>query len=99
MKFGHVGARNVTSLALDAQGNPWIVYSNEEEISLAVWDGSEWTNETFLDISEQLEGQRRREPLGQMVSFKLDSKGNAHLAYFIKSGLNGHVWYAQGTPR
>ncbi len=99
MKFGHVAARNVTSLALDADGNPWIVYSNEEEISLAVWDGSEWTNETFLDISDQLEGQRRREPLGQQVSFKLDSEGNPHLAYFIKSGLVGHIWYAQGIPR
>ena len=33
LTYGFVGARNITSLALDSQGNPWIAYTDEKELN------------------------------------------------------------------
>ena len=93
LTFGFVGARNSTSLTLDSQGNPWIAYSDEKLLKLAIWDGSDWQIETVVE-----EGS---ETLGQLVSLKLDSEDRPHVAYFEvtdKRPLNGRVKYAMGTP-
>ena len=42
LTFGFVGARNITSVVVDGAGNPWIAYSDEKLIKLAVWNGSAW---------------------------------------------------------
>ena len=94
LAFGFVGARNITSLALDGDGNPWVAYSDEKRLSLAVWDGSDWTIDSVVDAGSKT--------LGQLVSLKLDSQGRPHIAYFevsSKSPLSGTVKYALGTPR
>ena len=88
------GPRKFTSLVLDQEGNPWIAYSDEKVLNLAVWDGSSWRTQTVVDAGDRI--------LGQRVALKLDSNGNPHLAYFEvtgKSPLAGIVKYARGTPR
>ena len=92
LSFGFVGARHITSLALDSEGNPWIAYSDEEKIMLAVWDGSAWQTQTAVDAEGKI--------LGQLVVLKVDSKDQPHLTYFevtSKSPLNGRVMYAKGA--
>ncbi|MCI0437798.1 MAG: hypothetical protein L0177_01550 [Chloroflexi bacterium] len=94
LSFGFVGARNITSLALDSNGNPWIAYSDESFIRLAVWDGAEWQVNTVVDSG--------RKVLGQLVVLKLDSNDEPHLAYFdvtTMQPLRGVVRYAKGTPK
>jgi hypothetical protein len=87
------GPRRFTSMVVDREGNPWIAYSDEEVLNLAVWDGSSWQTQTVVDA-----GERR---LGQVVSLKLDASDHPHLAYFEvidKSPLTGVVKYAKGAP-
>lgn len=94
LSFGFVGARNITSLVLDGQGNPWIAYSDEKKLNLAIWDGSAWQRQTVQDAGART--------LGQLVSLKLDSKGQPHIAFFevtSQGPLQGLVKYAKGTPR
>jgi len=93
LTFGFVGARNITSLAVDSEGNPWIAYSDEKKLKLAVWAGSGWQVQTIVDAGSKT--------LGQLVSMKLDSQDLPHVAYFEvtnKGPLEGLVKYAKGTP-
>ena len=93
MSFGFIGARNSTSLAIDSDNNPWIAYSDEQSMKLAVWDGAEWRIETVVEADGR--------PLGQLVSLKLDSQDHPHLAFFEvtnKGPLEGVVKYTKGTP-
>ena len=94
LTFGFIGARNITSVVVDGAGNPWIAYSDEKLIKLAVWYGSAWEISTAVDAGPKT--------LGQLVSLKLDSEDQPHIAYFIvtsKGPLEGQVKYAKGTPR
>ena len=94
LTFGFVGARNITSVAVDGGGNPWIAYSDDKNLKLARWDGSSWQIETVVNDGSAT--------LGQLVSLKLDSKDQPHIAYFevsSKRPLDGVVKYAKGTPK
>jgi len=93
LTFGFVGARNITSMAVDNEGNPWIAYSDEKKLKLAVWNGSGWQLQTVVDAGSKT--------LGQLVSMKLDSQDQPHIAYFEVTNngpLEGLVKYAKGTP-
>ena len=92
LMFGFIGARNITDVALDSRGNPWVAYSDEKLLRLAVWDGSEWRIDTVVDAGSAT--------LGQLVSLALDFQDRPHIAYFEvtdKSPLDGVVKYAFGT--
>ena len=94
LTFGMVGARNITSVARDSQGNPWVAYSDESSLKLAVWDGARWRIDTVVDAGSKT--------LGQLVSLKLDSNDRPHIAYFevnTKGPLTGVIKYTTGTPR
>ena len=94
LSFGFVGARNITSVAVDSDGSPWVAYSDEKALKLAIWNGSEWQTETVVDAGSQT--------LGQLVSPKLDSLNQPHIAYFVvtnKGPLAGRIKYAAGTPK
>ena len=94
LTYGFVGARNITSLALDRQGNPWIAYSDAKDLKLARWNGSAWESEGVIVAGTQA--------LGQLVSLKLDSLDQPHMTYFVvvnKSPLTGRVKYVRGTRR
>ena len=92
LSIGFIGARNITSLALDSDGSPWIVYSDERELKLAIWTGAEWQHDTVVESAAG--------DLGQLVSLKLDSNDDPHIAYFMvtsRGPLEGRVKYAKGT--
>ena len=91
LTFGFVGARNITSVAVDSSGNPWIAYTDEKVVNLAVWDGAEWQTSTVTESSG--------DPLGQIVSLKLDSGDAPHLTYVegaSRGSPDGIVKYATG---
>ena len=90
--FGFIGARNITSVAVDSKGNPWVAYSDEKRLGLAVWNGSEWEIDTVVDAGG--------DTLGQLVVLKLDSNDEPHLTYFEVTStrpLNGKIMYAKGS--
>ena len=94
LSFGFVGARNITSVAVDSTGSPWVAYSDEKTLKLALWNGAEWEKETVVDAGLQT--------LGQLVSLKIDSDDHPNIAYFIvtnKGPLEGRIKYAKGTPK
>ncbi|MEE9284677.1 MAG: hypothetical protein V3V35_02995, partial [Dehalococcoidia bacterium] len=91
LQFGFTGARNSTSLALDSQGNPWIAYSDQMVMKLAVWDGVAWQTSTVAEAG--------RRSFGQQVSLKLDVADVPHIVYFEVTNtgpLDGVVKYAVG---
>ena len=91
---GFSGARNLTSLALDSQGRPWIAYTDESVLRLATFDGSTWQTQTVA--------QSGKERFGQIVSLKLDALDAPHLAYATvssKQPLDGLILYATPKPR
>ena len=92
LAFGFIGAHNITSIAIDAAVNPWIAYSDETRVMLAIWRGSEWQVETVVESPA--------EDLGQFVSLKLDGIRDPHIAYFrvtSRSPLNGVITYVKGS--
>ena len=93
LTFGFVGARNITSVAVDSSGNPWIAYTDEKVVNLAVWDGEGWQTSRVAETSD--------DPFGQIVSLKLDSADAPHLTYVegaSRQSPEGTVKYATGTP-
>ena len=50
LEFGFLGARNITSVVVDSQGDPWIVYSHEKVLRLANWVGSGWRIESVVEV-------------------------------------------------
>jgi len=89
---GFAGARNITSLALDSDGNPWVAYSDESVLKLARFDGQDWRIQTVVEAGER--------PLGQLVSLVLDAHDRPHLTYHEvtnKDPLDGVVFYATPT--
>jgi hypothetical protein len=95
LTFGTVGARNITSVSVDSRGNPWITYSDEKTLRLAIWTGSRWQIEAVVEDAGL-------QTLGQLVSLKLDSQDQPHIAYFQVTSQRppeGIVKYARGTPK
>ncbi len=45
--YGFEGAREITSIKVDSAGNPWIAYTDELNLNLAVWDGVAFRTETI----------------------------------------------------
>lgn len=87
--LGFTGARNLTSIALDADGRPSVAYSDERIMRLATFDEAGWQIETVAEADEA--------PFGQIVSLAIDPDGRPHLAYALvtsKSPLDGTIAYA-----
>jgi len=81
---GDVG--QYTSLELDADDNPHIVYYHEQQgLKYAAWDGSNWTIEGIDDTAPET---------GKYTGFKLDEDGEAHISYY--DAHNGDLKYATG---
>ena len=94
--LGFEGARNITSIALDSSGNPWIAFGDRNRTSLAVFDGTEWQID---DIATSGSGDV---PQGQQVSLEIDADDRPHLAFFrtdSASPLFGTIRYALGEPK
>ena len=89
---GQVGARNITSVAVDSQGRPWVAYSDTAKLSVAGLDGTTWRTQSVAESGGQ--------PLGQLASLGIDGDDGLHIAYFEgrSPGPIGTVKYAKGTP-
>jgi hypothetical protein len=87
--IGFTGARNITSIDLDSDLNPWIAYSDESVMRLARLVDGEWQIQTVTEAADV--------PLGQIVSLELDGDDRPHIAFADvtnKSELDGSVFYA-----
>ena len=94
--YGFEGARELTSIKIDSAGNPWIAYTDENNLKLAVWDGSAFRTETISTPAD------RKAVFGQIVSLELDASNVPHIATFEVTAtgpLNGNVLYFKGTAR
>ena len=94
--LGFFGARKTSSVVLDEDDHPIVVYSDEDVIKLGWWDGARWNLETVLTAIEST--------LGQQVSLGIDQAGSLHLTFAdmtVKAppGVEGAVKYAKGTPQ
>ncbi len=92
--FGFEGAREITSIKIDGDGNSWIAYVDEVNLKLAVWDGSAWQ----IDLIST--AQDRNKAFGQLVSLELDGDDVPHIATFEITDigpLQGNILYFRGT--
>ncbi len=73
---GDVG--RISSLALDAAGNPHIAYSDDTNLTLkyAEWTGTSWAIQTVAPVSSQADGWQ-----AQSISLALDSAGKPRIAF------------------
>ncbi len=89
--LGFEGARNITSIDVAPDGNPWIAFGDESRTSLAVFDGSDWAIEDIETSDDQ----------GLQVSLSIDPDGRPHIGFFRltnRGPLDGVIRYAVGTP-
>jgi len=92
--FGFEGAREITSIKIDGDGNSWIAYVDEVNLKLAVWDGSAWQ----IDLIST--AQDRNKAFGQLVSLELDGDDVPHIATFEITDigpLQGNILYFRGA--
>lgn len=90
--LGGKGARNLTSIVLDSEGNPIISYSDEDVMKVAYFDGAEWRTETIATAGD--------DPFAQITSLRVGADGTLYLAYALVTDtrpLEGEIWYASGT--
>lgn len=89
VEIGFEAARRITSLALDGEDNPRVVFSDVSGIWLGSRDAAgAWTTEQLVTAGAR--------PLGQLVSMEVDGAGVPHIAYFEVTGngpLTGVIAY------
>ncbi|MDH3651490.1 MAG: T9SS type A sorting domain-containing protein [Saprospiraceae bacterium] len=89
------GARNVTSLALDASGQLHLAYNDRDVLKYATKESGNWNIETILGPSNN------SATLGAQASLALDPEGNPHITYFEATNLNplqGVIKYTTRDP-
>ena len=92
VQAGHIGARKITSLAIDAAGTIHLAYQDLDCIVYGRRDESGWAVGEVPQATEN--------PLGQLVELALDPEGNPHLIWFevfSDSPLTGDIIYAAGS--
>jgi hypothetical protein len=90
MFYGFTGARNITSIDLDSNGQPWIAYSDEAVMKLAQPGNSDSQIETVAESAPDA-------PFGQILSLELDGADAPHIAFATvssKQPLDGTISYA-----
>ena len=94
--YGFEGAREITAIDVDSEGNPWIVYTDASIMKLAVWEGSAWQIDSVSIATD------RGVAFGQLVTMELDADDVPHIATFEVTDvgpLNGNILYFRGTAR
>jgi hypothetical protein len=92
VQAGMVGARKITSLAIDEGGTIHLAYSDRNHIVYGQRDESGWAVGEVPQVSDN--------PLGQLVELALDPDGNPHLIWFEvfnDAPLDGDIIYAAGS--
>jgi hypothetical protein len=86
IRMGHVGARKITSLVIDRDGEPHLAYSDQDRMVYARKDAGSWTMQEVDTAGYQ--------PLGQLVELLLNGDENPELIWFQPSGK---VMYTSGS--
>ena len=93
IRMGHIGARKITSLVIDTDGEPHLAYSDQDLIIYARKDADGWTMQEVVTAGDQ--------PLGQLVELALDGDENPHLIWFQPTSfspvLTGKVMHTSGS--
>ena len=79
-------------MALGSDGNPWIAFSDQAVVKLAVRENGTWRVETVAE--------RGLRAFGQLVSLAVDANDAPHITYFQVTDtapLDGVVMYAKGA--
>ena len=74
VQAGMVGARKITSIAVDSTGVPHIAFTDRRKVVYASRAGGAW--------SETLIYENREGRLGQLVEFALDGQDRPHVTFF-----------------
>jgi hypothetical protein len=75
VKQGPVGARHLTWIRIDGQGQPHIAYNDQRVLKYGWRTAEGWQIETVAEAGEF--------PFGQLVVFDLDTQDSPHLAYTV----------------
>ena len=73
-----------------------IAYGDQARVSVVAWNGTAWQSDT-IDTSKDL----RNQPLGYLVSPKMDRAGLPHLVWWELTSIiptKGIIKYVVGTP-
>ncbi len=90
VRQGRVGARKITALALDTEGNMHIAYTDRSRVVYGQRSEEGWVVQELPKNSGKI--------LGQLVELKLDGNGNPHLVWYevtvFAPTLTGDIIYA-----
>ena len=93
IQAGMTGARKITAVALDADGNPHIMFTDRAVLKYASRENGAWSSTTVFE--------NKGNKLGQLVEFALDSNAMPHVTFFeLTSGsgpLFGDILYGSAT--
>ena len=93
IRMGQIGARKITSVAIDGAGGIHAAYTDQSRLVYARRGDSGWATQEVETPGDQT--------LGQLVELALDGEGNPHLiSYLVTSRspeLQGIVFYAAGS--
>jgi hypothetical protein len=80
VELGMQGARRIASLALGADGEPRVAFSDRSNLFYATHTEDEWAVQEVVTATSL--------PLGQLVSLKVDSTDAPHIAYYEVTALS-----------
>ncbi len=93
IRAGMTGARKITAIAIDANDDPHIMFTDRAVVVYSSRENGAWSSSTVIEDS----GNK----LGQLVEFELDSKGMPHATFFELTGgggaLFGDIIYASAS--
>lgn len=93
IQAGMTGARKITAIALDADDNLGIMFSDRAVVKYASRENGAWASSTVFE--------NKGNKLGQLVEFALDSDALPHVTFFeLTSGsgpLFGDILYGRAT--
>lgn len=93
IRAGMTGARKITAIALDADDNPHIMFTDRAVVKYASRENGAWSTSTVFESKSK--------KLGQLVEFALDGNSQPHVTFFeLTSGsgpLFGDILYGSAT--
>ena len=95
VQISFLGARRMVAIAVDGDDRPHIAYADQEKLSYARRNGTDW------DIAQVAQPVEDGAVLGQLVSLALEATGRPHIAYYELAASapssTGTVYYAVGS--
>lgn len=93
LQMGQIGARKITSLAIDKEGSLHLAYTDRDRLIYARRTDNGWAGQEVVEPGSRA--------LGQLVELAIGSNGSPHLLWFdavsTSPSLEGIVRYAVGN--